>query len=268
MTVQLLSRLPRGTRAIAWLGVLVGLLAFWVALPPLKVRAPIVPVLIGVVAVALGAWAISRGTRRLGWGAVVAGVFGIGLGYLSTRSSVTHLDQVVVWSALIAAMLRYATPLAFAAMGGIFSERSGVVNIGLEGMMLSGAFFGILAADKLGAWWLGLLAAALAGAFFALVHAFFAIHLRADQIVGGFAINFLALGITGYLFIDIYGGSGTPPNISRIPDVHLDFLKGWYFIGPILGQLNLMIWLAFATVVLAWAVLFKTPTGCAGRSAS
>ena len=126
------------------------------------------------------------GVRRLGWGAIVDGVLGIVLGYLATRSSVTHLDQVVVWSALTAAMLRYATPLAFAAMGGIFCERSGVVNIGLEGMMLSGAFFGILGADKLNSWPLGLLCAALAGGLFALVHAFFAIHLRADQIVGGF----------------------------------------------------------------------------------
>ena len=189
------------------------------------------------------------------------GVLGIVLGYLATRSSVAHLDQVVVWSALTAAMLRYATPLAFAAMGGLFSERSGVVNIGLEGMMLAGAFFGILGADKLNSWALGLLCAALAGGGFALVHAFFAIHLRADQIVGGFAINFLALGITGYLFIDIYGGEGTPPDIPEIPDVHLDFLSDWYFIGPILGQLNLMIWLAFLTIVATWVVMFKTPVG-------
>ena len=115
-------------------------------------------------------------------------------------------------------MLRYATPLAFAAMGGIFCERSGVVNIGLEGMMLSGAFFGILGADKLNSWPLGLLCAALAGGAFALIHAFFAIHLRADQIVGGTAINFLALGITGYLFIDIYGSEGTPPDIPEDPE--------------------------------------------------
>jgi simple sugar transport system permease protein len=135
------------------------------------------------------------------------------------------------------------------------------VNIGLEGMMLSGAFFGILAADKLGSWVLGLLVAALVGGLMALVHAFFAIHLRADQIVGGFAINFLALGITGYLFIDVYGGQGTPPNVDEIPDVHLGFLKDWYFVGPILGQLNLMIWLALATILLTWIVLFKTPIG-------
>jgi general nucleoside transport system permease protein len=266
MMRRLLDRLPKGNRAVAWLGVLLGLLAFWVALPPLEVRTPVAPILIGLVALSLGIFAVTRGVGRPAWGAVVAAVAGAGLGYLATRSSISNLDQVVVWSALLAAMLRFATPLAFAAMGGIFSERSGVVNIGLEGMMLSGAFFGILAADKLGSWVLGLLVAALVGGLLALIHAFFAIHLQADQIVSGFAINVLALGLTGYLFIDIYGGEGTPPNVDRIPNVHIDFLKDWYFIGPILGQLNLMIWLAFFTILLTWIVLFKTPIGLRIRS--
>jgi ABC-type uncharacterized transport system permease subunit len=261
MIERLIAKVPRGARAVAWLGILAGLVAFWVALPPLSIRSPIVPILIGLVGIGLGIGALSRGVKRLAWGAVVIGVLGLALGYLSTRSSLGHLEQVVVWSALFAAMLRYATPLAFAAMGGIFSERSGVVNIGLEGMMLAGAFFGILGADKLDSWPLGLLCAALAGAGFALVHAFFAIHLRADQIVSGFAINFLALGITGYLFIDIYSGEGTPPDVPGIPDVHLRFLKDWYFIGPVLGQLNLMIWLAALTIVVTWLVIFKTPIG-------
>ena len=261
MSERLRGRLPTGARALAWVGIFVGIAAFWVALPPLKVRDPLVPLVIGLIAVGLGIAALRQGVRRLGWGAVVIGVLGIVLGYLATRSSVDHLDQVVVWSALTAAMLRYATPLAFAAMGGIFSERSGVVNIGLEGMMLSGAFFGILGADKLNSWPLGLLCAALAGGGFALIHAFFAIQLRADQIVGGTAINFLSLGVTGYLFIDIYGGEGTPPDIPDIPDVHLSFLENWYFIGPVFGQLNLMIWLAFLTIVATWVVLFKTPIG-------
>jgi simple sugar transport system permease protein len=261
MIDRILARLPRGPRALAWGGILLGLLAFWLALPPLKVREPIVPLLVGLVAIGLGVAAVLQKTRRLGWGAIVTGLLGIALGVLATRSSVGHLDQVVVWSALTAAMLRYATPLAFAAMGGIFSERSGVVNIGLEGMMLSGAFFGILGADKLNSWPLGLLCAALAGGGFALIHAFFAIHLRADQIVGGTAINFLALGLTGYLFIDVYGGEGTPPDIPGIPDVHLRFLEDWYFVGPVFGQLSLMIWLAFLTIVATWIVLFKTPIG-------
>ena len=261
MIERIIAKLPRGPRGVAWLGILAGLLAFWVALPPLSVRSPIVPILIGIIGIGLGIGALRRGIRRLAWGAVAIGILGVVLGYLATRSSIGHLEQVVVWSALFAAMLRYATPLAFAAMGGLFSERSGVVNIGLEGMMLSGAFFGILGADKLNSWPLGLLCAAVSGGAFALVHAFFAIHLRADQIVSGFAINFLALGITGYLFIDIYGGEGTPPDVPGIPDVHLGFLKDWYFIGPVVGQLNLMIWLAALTIVLTWIVIFKTPIG-------
>ena len=130
---------------------------------------------------------------------------GLALAYLAQRSSVSHLESVVVWSALLASMLRFATPLVYAAIGGMFSERSGVVNIGLEGMMLMGAFFGIWGADVTGSWALGLLIAVASGAALALVHAVFAIHLRADQIVCGTAVNFLALGITGYAFIDIYG---------------------------------------------------------------
>lgn len=256
-----MSRLPSRDRAAAWAGIAVGALAFWLMLPPLMLRQAWVPLAVGAVAVALGGWALRQRVYRLGAGAVAAGVFGAGMGYLATRSGVEHLENVVVWSALFAAMLRYATPLVFASIGGMFSERSGVVNIGLEGMMLTGAFFGIWGADRTGSWVLGVLIAALAGGLLALVHAFFAIHLRADQIVGGTAVNFLALGITGYLFIDIYKGEGTPSDVPEIPDVHLGFLKDWYFVGPILGQLNLMIWLALATIVVAWLVMFKTPVG-------
>src|SRR6185312_10495339 len=110
---------------------------------------------------------------------------GIALGYAATRSSLGKLDAVVVWGALFAAMLRYATPLVFASLGGLFSERSGVVNVGLEGMMLTGAFFGVLVCDKTSSWVIGLLGAAGAAGVLALVHAFFSIHLRADQIVSG-----------------------------------------------------------------------------------
>ena len=114
-------------------------------------------------------------------------------------------------------MLRFATPLIFASIGGMFSERSGVVNIGLEGMMLTGAFFAIFAADKTGSWVARPPHRDPPGGALALVHAFFAIQLRADQIVTGTAINFLALGITGYLYVDVYGQDGTPTTTPEHP---------------------------------------------------
>jgi simple sugar transport system permease protein len=203
----------------------------------------------------------TRGEKRFGIYAVAAALLGFGLAYLATRSSIGKLDTVVVWSALFAAMLRYATPLIFAALGGMFSERSGVVNIGLEGMMLMGAFFGIMAADKLDSWELGLLVAILAGGAMALLHAIWSIHFRADQIISGFAVNFLAVGLTGYLFIDVYGQEGTPSDIPTIPNVHLGFLDGVTFFGDIFGNLNLMIWVALILVPVSWFVLFRTPLG-------
>jgi len=265
-------------RAIGLLGIMLGVLAFWLALPPLASRSPVVPLLVGILAIAAGIFAVTRGAGRIGWGAVAAGILGIGLGLAATKSGETNLGLVVVWPALLGAMLRYATPLTFAAIGGMFSERSGVVNIGLEGMMLIGAFFAVWGADKTGSWQLGLLIAMASGVALALVHAIFAIHLRADQIVVGTGINFLALGVTGYLFVDIYGSEGTPTDIPEIWTPHLGFLGsipdiqlgsvefGGTFFEQIFGDLDLMIWLSFALLILSYVVMFKTPIGLRIRS--
>jgi general nucleoside transport system permease protein len=254
-------RLENPLRALAWAGIVLGLLAAFVALPPITARSWVWSLLIGLLAALAGVWAITRGERRYGSFALAAAVLGFGLAYLATRSEVGKLETVVVWSALFAAMLRYATPLIFAAIGGMFSERSGVVNVGLEGMMLMGAFFAIMAADKLDSWVLGLLVGVLSGGAAALLHAIWAVHLRVDQIISGFAINFLALGLTGYLFIDIYGQEGTPTDIPSIPNVHLSFIDGIPFLGDVFGNLNLMIWIALILIPVSWFVLFKTPLG-------
>jgi simple sugar transport system permease protein len=250
-------------RTVGIAGIFLGVVAFWLALPPLAARTVIWPILIGLVAVAAGIWAQSRDERRVGWGAVAAGILGIVFGVLATRSSVDNLDKVVVWSALGAATLRYATPLTFAAIGGLYCERSGVINVALEGMLLTGAFFGIWGVDKTHQWWLGLLIAMLAGAALATIHAIWSIHLKVDQIIAGTALNFLALGITGFLFISIYGDTGTPGNLTQysIPDVHISFLRDVYFIGPIIGQLNLMIWLSILLLFVTYVVVFRTPFG-------
>jgi simple sugar transport system permease protein len=256
-------------RRVGVLGIALGALAFWLALPPLASRTVVLPIAIGILALAAGIWSVSRGERRVGWGAVAAGVVGVGFGVLATRSSTAHLDQVVVWGALGAATLRYATPLVYAAIGGLFCERSGVINVALEGMLLSGAFFGLWTAVWAHSWaggaaWLvGLAGAALAGMVLGSIHAVWAIQFKVDQIISGTAINLLSLGITGYLFVDKYGVSGTPGNIDQygIPDVHLRFLSGWTLIGPIFGRLNLMIWLSFLLLIATSVFVFRTPFG-------
>jgi simple sugar transport system permease protein len=215
---------------------------------------------VGVVAVVFGIWTATRGRRRLGYGAVATGLLGIGLGILATQSSVDNLNAVFN-AALIAQTFAFATPLVFGAIAGIFSERSGVVNIGLEGMMLTGCFFGIWGAEWSGHWFWGLLIAMGAGGLLALIYAFFAIHLRADQIVGGTAINFLALGITGYLFIDIYGSNGTPglSDAQSIPNISISNANG--FFPQAFGDLNLLVWISFALLVLTYLFVFRTPWG-------
>jgi simple sugar transport system permease protein len=251
-------------RSVAIGGIALGLLALWFSLPPWT--APIGLSLAAAIAgTAAGIYSLTR-DERLGWWA--AGVSMIGaLGALWLNQSVEDATLEGIFTAgLVASMLRFATPLAFGAIGGVLNERAGVVNIGIEGMMLVGAFFGIWAAAWSGSWVIGVLMAMVFGGALALVHAFFSIHLRADQIVVGFAINFLALGLTGYLFRSIYGTQGTPSDVDRIPDVHLDPIKDIPFIGDIFGQLNLMIWLMFAVLILSWVMLFKTPIGLRLRS--
>jgi simple sugar transport system permease protein len=252
-------------RSLAIAGILVGALGFWLSLPPFTLRNVAVPATLAVLGAALGLWALTRGQRKLGIWAILISLIAV-LGALWFQNETTSELESVFSVGLLAAALRFATPLAFAAMGGIFSERSGVVNIGLEGMMLAGAFFGIVVAAETGQWELGILGAMGAGGTLALIHAFFCIHLRADQIISGFAINFLALGITGYLFRSLYGTRGTPELAERIPDVRLPVIRDIPFVGDIIGQMNLMIWLMFLTVILSWVVLFKTPLGLRIRS--
>ena len=259
-------RLLRLARHAGWAGIALGFIAWFITLPPVLVRTPVPSILIGLLAMTAGGWAIGGGEKRLGWGAIVAGLVGGAGAVAATQSGTGNLTDVVAWSALVAATLRYATPLIFGALGGIVSERSGVVNVGLEGMMLTGAFFGIFGADLLDSWFLGLLVGMAAGGLLALVHAFFSIQLRADQIVSGIALNFLALGITGYVFLDHYGDQGTPDDIPRVPDINLPGVKKLSFFGDAIGHANLLTWVALILVVALTAFLFRTPRGLRLRS--
>jgi general nucleoside transport system permease protein len=260
------SRAGVNGKQMGWLGIGLGALAWFIALPPLLVRTPVPSLLIGAMAVIAGIVAVRDGEKRLGYGAVAAGAVGAIGAVAATRSGVGNLEDVFVWSALIAAMLRFATPLTFAALGGLLSERSGVINIGLEGMMLMGAFFGIFGADLTGSWLLGAVIGMVSGAVMGLVHAVLSISLRADQVVGGTAINLLAVGVTGYVFIAHYGQQGTPGNIPRVPEVSLPGIREIPFVGDAIGEASLLTWLALLLVPLLALYLFRTPGGLRLRS--
>jgi general nucleoside transport system permease protein len=256
-------------RTIAIIGIACGIIAFWLALPPWTVRSVAGPLVPGFAALACGIAVVPRGERKLGWWAIALGIAGtLGAIWLQTKDAET-LDSILT-TGVLASTLRFATPLAFAAMGGIFSERSGVVNIGLEGMMLMGAFFGVWGSIWSGSWVVGVLMAMIFGGLLALVHAFFSIHLLIDQIVSGFAVNLLALGLTGFLYSSIYPDGIRGSDVDRVPIVRLDFLSSIPVVGETLervfGSLSLLVWVMFVLVVLTHVVLFKTTIGLRLRS--
>lgn len=168
--------------------------------------------------------------------------------------------------------LQDATPLALAAVGGVISERSGVVNIAMEGMMLTGAFFAVFFDVMFGNAAIGLLAAILTGGIMALIHAYASIRLKADQIVSGMAINLLALGLTSYLLVSVYGALGTPTSctpptpckqgwVFTIPDWSIPGLNKIPGLGPVLFQQNPIVYLMLLVVLVSHVFLFRTTLG-------
>ena len=148
----------RDARVPGIIGIALGAFAALLTIPPIEVRTITWSLLVGIVGASLGVWTVTRGHRRLGWGAIVISVVGIGLALLALQSSTTNLGYTFD-AILVSQTFSFATPLIFGAIAGMFSERSGVVNIGLEGMMLMGAFWGAYGADKGGSWAFGLLCA-------------------------------------------------------------------------------------------------------------
>jgi general nucleoside transport system permease protein len=255
-----------GAREVAWGALVLGVLAAFIALPPIMLRTPVPSLVLAVAALAGGVVVVREGEKRLGWIAIVVAVLAGAGAVAATQTNESSLDAVFVWSALFAAMLRFATPLTFAALGGLLCERSGVINIGLEGMMLMGAFFGIFGADLTGSWLLGCLIGMASGGALAVIHALLSVSFRADQVVSGFGLNFLALGITGYVFVAHYGDQGTPGDVPRVPNLSLPGIEDVGFFGEAIGNANLLTWLALLLVVLTAVFLFRTPRGLRLRS--
>jgi simple sugar transport system permease protein len=176
--------------------------------------------------------------------------------------------------ALFASTLRAATPLILAALGGIFSERSGIVNIALEGIMLVGAFFAMVVSyganqvglPPLASALLGLLSAIFFGWFVSMIHAVVSIRYRADQIVSGVALNILALGLTGFLLQLIFNTSGNSPSVPNLPAAPIPLLSSIPILGPIFFNQPPLVYVALIAVPISSFVLFRTPLGLRLRS--
>lgn len=162
---------------------------------------------------------------------------------------------------LFAATLRMATPIAYGALGGIFSERAGVVNIGLEGMMLTGAFTGVAVSYFIGNPWLGVLAAILAGGLLGLLHGVITVKFAGNQIVSGTGINIFALGFTAYMSQTIWGSRGASDTVQGLPDISIPLLKDIPIIGEIIGTHTPLVYVVLIITVVSFIVLFKTPFG-------
>jgi simple sugar transport system permease protein len=162
---------------------------------------------------------------------------------------------------IISASIRMATPLALAALGGVFSERSGVVNIGLEGIMLNGAFAAVVATHFSGNPWIGVLAAVLVGSLTALLHAVVTVTFKADHIVSGVAVNLLALGATQFTCWVVYGNSGNSERVVGLSAWHIPLIGQVPVLGHIISGHSPLVYLAILLVLLAHFLLFKTVFG-------
>lgn len=158
-------------------------------------------------------------------------------------------ELLITLMILIFSAIRLATPMIFAALGGMFSERSGVINIALEGLMLGGAFTAAVVTYELSNPYVGFLTALIAGAALASIFAVAVIRFEADQVVAGFGINILMLGVPALLSGALYDAAGSTEQIAK------EYLLPEFF------RLNVASILAFALVPVAWYVLYKTPFG-------
>ncbi|WP_350345021.1 ABC transporter permease [Proteinivorax tanatarense] len=162
---------------------------------------------------------------------------------------IDFLAQIFTLSMFFAG-LRMATPLILASMGGILSERAGVINIALEGMILTGAFFAVWGSYTTGNPWFGVLLAIISGMALAAIHAVVSVYFKADQVVSGTAINILATGLTVYLLQILFGVSGTSPRAVRLPQWDIGIVA-----------FNPMVYIALISVPIIWVILYKTPWG-------
>ena len=176
------------------------------------------------------------------------------------------IGDLLFTTAFLASAVRLAVPIILAAAGEVISERAGILNIGLEGMMLMGAFTGVVAADVSGSPWVGAIAAGVGGLLLASLHGYVVIRWAGDQIVSGFALNLGALGLTTYLSRQIFDTTQQQVVPHFVP-VDLPILSDLPVLGPVVFQQTPFFYLAVALAIVLGFVLFRTSLGLRWRAA-
>src|SRR6218665_66848 len=168
-----------------------------------------------------------------------------------------------VLAGFIAASVRLSIPILLAALGGMFAEKSGVLNIGLEGMMLGGCFVAFITVYFTGNLWLGVLAALIAGGVFGLVLAWFAVSAGANQVVVGIAFNLLMLGVTAFFFRLAFAAGTAAPRIPALAPIDFGALAAIPILGPLLFQPDPLTYVALALVVASFVIMHGSTIGSA-----
>ena len=161
-----------------------------------------------------------------------------------------------------AQMLRSATPVALAALGGLMTEHAGIMNIGMDGMILMGAFTAAVASYFFASAAMGVLAAVIFGVLIGLFFALFTVRLRSDEFIIGCALNTFALGVTAFLSREIFGPSGTSGYpVPGLPDITIPLVNKIPFVGEILSGHSVFVYVTWILVVLMWLLVYRTPVG-------
>lgn len=166
--------------------------------------------------------------------------------------------------AFLAQTIRITVPYSLASLGGVYSERGGVVNIALEGIILNGAFCATVGTYYTGSALFGVACGIAGGLLTALIHAVISIHIKADQIISGIAINLFAVGITKFVLEILFQSSSNSPRIAGLPHIHLGFIENQPDVANLLG--NPLVLATIFIVIASHFVIFKTRFGLRLRS--
>ncbi len=258
IAVLILFLLPRGTAGQqSTFGLVSQRGGVIIAAPDLIVPTLLSLYVLGVLVAFAGGWQLARGFKRVNLVIALVAVAGIAAFLVwASRGKSINLTGMLVSS------LVRATPIALAALSGMWSERSGVVNIGIEGMMLAGAFTSVVFASASGSLFVGVLAGALSGLLLALLHAVLSIRFKVDQIISGTGIIILALGLTSYLqraVLNTYPELNQPgPAISA---VSIPALWKIPVLGPLLFNQSPIIYTLFILLVVTHIIVYYTRWG-------